>query len=244
MPTPRKRYQQEMYENLGFFATWLPGDLIELGEVGLFKDGQFKKASSLSELGIDFEFSPTGTSQALQYTSSSGTTVNSSAGAGIANVATAEISVEFSSEGAFLMHASGVRQKRIKDRSALHRAILKSYERGTWNKDWYIVETLHEADCATIIISNKRSSGLVLAASSHVPLGSLPLANPKADLSIKSTRGSVLQLIAAKKLKPLYSCLRVRDPWFQKPYVESVRGIGEKGAVSFERPSIDDLLGS
>ncbi len=245
MATPVKRYQKEMYENLGFFATWLPGDNLELGEVGVFQDGRFRRESTLSELGIRCTPGSPGTPQALQFTSASGTSVNSSVGAEVAQVAKAEISVEFSSEGAFLFHATGVRQVRIENRSELGRAILEAYDRGKWEKDWYIVEALHLADCATVVVSADRSAALVIDASSTVPLGSLPLANPKASLSIKSTRGRVFNLIAGKKLKPLYACLRVRDPLFGKPEVEAVRGVGEKaGAASFVRPSIDDLLES
>ena len=34
MVSPVQRYQREMHDNIGFFATWLPGDLLELGDIG------------------------------------------------------------------------------------------------------------------------------------------------------------------------------------------------------------------
>ena len=35
MASPVKTYQSEMHDKLGFFATWLPGDHVELGDVGV-----------------------------------------------------------------------------------------------------------------------------------------------------------------------------------------------------------------
>ena len=52
MPSPVQRYQREMHENIGFYATWLPGDPMELGDVGIPSNGMFRKRSSLNDLGI------------------------------------------------------------------------------------------------------------------------------------------------------------------------------------------------
>jgi hypothetical protein len=115
MASPVKIYQKEMYQNLGFFATWFPGDKVELGEAGVLKNGRYRRESSLSEIGIDFKVDSPGTPQTLQFTSASGMTINTSLNASATHLADAEISVEFSNEGAFLFHASGVKQMRIED---------------------------------------------------------------------------------------------------------------------------------
>ena len=41
MASPVKRYQQEMHNNLGFFATWLPSTAIALGDIGVLQSGRF-----------------------------------------------------------------------------------------------------------------------------------------------------------------------------------------------------------
>jgi hypothetical protein len=43
MPVNVRTYQEEMHNSVGFFATWLPGDILDLGDVGELKDGQFRK---------------------------------------------------------------------------------------------------------------------------------------------------------------------------------------------------------
>ena len=41
MANPVKRYQQEMHNKVGFFATWLPGNLIQPGDFGVLKEAGF-----------------------------------------------------------------------------------------------------------------------------------------------------------------------------------------------------------
>ena len=48
MSTPVKLYHQEMHANLGFFGTWLPGDLLQLGDVGILTNGRFRAETTLT----------------------------------------------------------------------------------------------------------------------------------------------------------------------------------------------------
>ena len=247
MSRPVKIYQKEMHENLGFFATWLPGDHMELGAVGVLKGGQFRQVATLRDLGIDYRSSDEGSPQPLKYTSSSGTSISVSAGAGTEMPAvTADVTIDFSREGAFLFDALNVRQVRIENRFDVAADILKSYENGRWKKEWYVVESLHLADSATIIVSQDRSAGLILTASSELPIPSTTLADPKVRLSVTSIRGRIFQVIAGRDLQPLYSCLRLKDALFTAPEVVPVRGNirREVSMEMFARPSIDELIES
>jgi|SRR5215471_2985151 len=244
MASPVQRYQREMHDNIGFFATWLPGDLLELGDIGTLKDGTFRKRSSLGELGIKYQASALGASQNLQYTSKSGTTfsVDSSLAAPKPLDISAAIKVEFSSEGSFLFHASNVRNRRLENIANLTRAILEVWNTGNWDKNWYVVESIHQADCATVIVSEEVSAGVTFSAKGA--LGGIPLADPRVDLSISSSRGKMAQIIAGRDLRPLYSCLRVREGWFSTS-LEAVRGESANlGGSPFVRPSIIELLES
>ncbi len=245
MASPVKRYQQEMHDNIGFFATWLPGDLLELGDIGTLKDGAFRKLSSFRELEIEYQASTLGASQNLQYTSKGGTafSIDSSVAAPKPLDISAVIKVEFSSEGSFLFHASNVRNRRLENIAHLTGAILEVWNNGKWEKDWYVVESIHEADCATVIVSEDVSAGITFNAKGA--LGGIPLADPRVDLSISSSRGKMVQIIAGRNLRPLYSCLRVREGWFSGPSVEAVRGESATRADSpFVRPNIIELLES
>jgi len=245
MASPVTLYQREMHDNLGFFATWFPGDPMEIGDAGVFEGGRFRRTASLKELGIAYELGAGQGSQNVQYTSTQGTKMTASGGAAATAIAKAEISIDFSREGAFVFHASNLRPQRLENRATVAHLIVKASEKGKWQKDWLLVETLHTAERATIIVSEDSSAGIVLVASAEMPLSAVSLADPKIGLTVASTRGKIVHIVGGKGLHPLYSCLRLKSPLFGAPSVQPVRGVGGAGEeVPFSRPAIDELLSS
>jgi hypothetical protein len=243
MGSPARLYQKEMHENLGYFASWLPADPIEIGEVGVFEGGRFRRLNSLGQLAVAFRIARGTSSQDAQYTSREGTRMTASAGAELESVAKAEVTIEFSREGAFVFQCSALRQDRIDDLAAVTARVVEEYNRGSWKKEWLFVEALHVARAATIIVSEDSSSSITLAANVDAPLATTALADPRLQLSVRSTRGRIMHVIAGKGLRPLYSCLRLVDPLFGSASVQPVRGGGvEAGALG--RPGIDELLAS
>lgn len=243
MGTPVRLYQKEMHENLGFFATWLPADPIEVGDVGLFEGGRFRRLNSLQQLNIDLAVARGTSTQDAQYTSREGTCITTSAGAAAELAATAEITIEFSRQGAFVFQCSALRHDRLDNLAAVSARILEEYERGNWRKEWLFVEALHVATSATIIVSEDKSSSITLTAHVSGPLAASALADPRVGLSVQSVRGKVLHLIAGKGVRPLYSCLRVSDPLFGSSSVQPVRG-PSSAPNPLSRPAIAELLAS
>jgi len=243
MSSPVRLYQQEMHNNLGFFATWLPSDRIEVGDAGVLDAGRFRKMTSLKDLGIEYSVEEGEATQDLKYTATQGTSISTSADAAAAKLLKAEITVEFSRNGAFVFHASALRQRSIQDRPSVAERLTPMVERGRWQKEWLLVESLHTAECATIIVSEESSAGLVLSASSDAPLLGISLADPSVALTITSTRGRIVHVIGGKGLHPLYSCLRLKHKLFGSPSLQPVRGAGV-AEVPFSRPGIGELLDS
>ena len=245
MASAAQVYQREMHDRIGFFATWLPGDAIEVGDVGTLEDGRFRKFSSLKELGVPFRVSHKPNSQDLHYSSRSGASMDVAAAAAIPGIpgVSADINVKFDHSGAFLFHASKLRLEQLEDRDSVFKAMVECYQRKRWNKEWFLVESLHHADCATVIVAEEGSAGLMLKAQAPLVLGPLPLADPKVTLDFRSSHGRVTHVLAGRGLRPLYSCLRVKDGWFSDPEVVAVRGQGPDPGPAVVRASIDDLVG-
>ena len=249
MSSPVKLYQQELHNNIGYFATWLPGASLELGDVGVFQSGQFHKVASLVELGIPANAGAAGTSQKLDYSSTESTKIDTTASADMPAIAKGEVSVKFGKQGSFVFQALGVRSVQLADKVATSARIVEAFTRGTWQKEWLVVDSLYVADSATIIVSQEESSEIVLKASSTLPLTalSLSLADPSLGLSVSAMRGKLVYVIAASGLRPLYSCLRLRKLPFLDPKVVAVRGAAAPNAPAtdhFARASIDELLDS
>lgn len=246
MASPIKLYHDEMHKNLGYFATWLPASILEIGDIGVLTGGRFRKVASLKELGIKESPLREGVPQNVSYSASAKRGSSLAAGAGtVVPVGKAELSIQFSSEGGFIFEAAGLKNIELAEKQAVFSQIVDAYDRGEWQKDWLLVEALYQANCATIIVSEDNSSEIVLKAEANVPLGGLPLADPKLGLSVSSSNGKIVHVVAADNLRPLYSCLRVRDRFFGGASVEPVRGAAQADTVRrLVRPGIDELLES
>ena len=236
-------YQQEMHGNVGFFANWFPGDPLEIGDVGILEKGRFRPMTTLKELGIDCVTSDGQTKQEMQYTSTQGTSIKTSLGAALTTGTKGEISIDFSREGAFVFNASGLITRRLENRMGVAKQILDSYENDIWNKDWVVIESLYIADCATIIVSEDRSSTIVLQASVDVPISSIALSDPKIDLKVASTRGKIIHIVGEQGLHPLYSCFKLKDSWFSQPSIQPVRGTSSQD-IPLSRVNLSELLNS
>lgn len=242
MGSPVKLYQEEMHDNLGFFATWLPGDTIEIGDIGVLEGGRFRRMASAKDFGMNLHVTPGSAAQDVQYTSSKGTKIGTGVNADVANVANAAIKIDFSRAGAFVFHAAQLRLHRLENRAEVGQQIVQAYRDNKWNKDWLMIEALHTADAATIIVSEDSSAGIVLGARAAA-IPSLMLADPQLDLSVSAVEGKIVHILGAKNLRPLYSCIRLRDSLFGGLSVKAVRGMSSQPA-DFERASLNELLES
>lgn len=246
MASPVKLYQEEMHKNVGYFATWLPGDPIKLGDIGILAGGRFRRQASLEELGIEPVALREGTAEDMSYSASAERSMGVSAGASaVVPVAKAEFSIRFSREGGYVFEALGIKNVEFGNRLALAEQIIGVYDRGQWRSEWLVVESIYTADFATIIVSEESSSEIVLKASGNAPIGTLPLADPELGLTVTASNGKIVHLVARNNLSPLYSCLRVHDPLFGSASVVPVRGLGSDQALQrVTRLSIKDLLDS
>jgi hypothetical protein len=246
MATPVRLYQDEMHKNLGYFATWLPSDPIRLGDIGILEGGRFRRQGSLEELGIHGAGLREGIAEDMSYSASAERTTGVSAGASAAvPVAKAEFSIKFSRQGGYVFEALGIRSAEFGSRLALAEQILGAHDRGQWQDPWLVVDSVYTAASATIIVSEASSSEIVLKASGNVPIGSLPLADPKLGLTVTASNGKIVHLVARNNLSPLYSCMKVHNPLFGSASLVPVRGLESGQALlRMTRLGINDLLDS
>src|SRR5262249_42743298 len=209
--------------------------------------GRFHKVASLAELGIPSTAGAAGTPQTMSYSSTESTTIGGSASGEVVQAAKAEVSVKFGTQGSFVFQAIGVRSVQLAETVPTAAAIIAAFARGNWKKEWLLVDSIYAAESATIIVAEDESAEIVLKASTALPLGSLPLADPKLGLSVSSTRGKLFHVVAGSGLHPLYSCLRLRKLPFADPEVGPVRGAAAAPDAAVRQlayPSIGELLDS
>lgn len=245
MGSPVETYQTEMHNNLGFYATWLPADPMEVGDVGVWEGGRFHRVGTLSELNVECKVETTGSMSDVQFTSKQGVQMKASGAGGAIGVGKYNIGVDFSGTGSFVFHAAGLQQHRLVNRMAVGAALLKLYEKKKgWKKEWMLVESVHSAQRATVLVCEDKSAKVVVSASLATPGAALFLADPKAQFSLTVTDGKLFHWMGQDNLRPLYSCLKINDPLFGRPDLVPVRGAAAASAEIFERPRIEELLRS
>lgn len=235
-------YTKEIYDNLQYRPTWLPGTPLSLGTVGLIEDGIFRPVTSLDQLKIPFTAMLDVERDSIDYSSKSGVSI-SFKGAGEANPkfeaitkASAGALIEFSRSGAILLQLRGVANHRIADQPALYKELLRSVvigDENQWQRNWVAITEVVRAESATIVISNSANSKLELKASGSVAPTSL--VDVSADLSVARESQVSTKVIAESGLTPLYRGVRVKKGFLWL--------FDEVQTASSDTPEADDVFG-
>lgn len=229
-----KKYTRELYRQFRYYASWLPGTPLSLGDIGILQGKEFVKKTNLNNLNLDFEILEDSTPSQISHYSKGGVSISAKI-AGTAPVlgsilseAEAGISVSFNSENSVLFKANGTYNHTIKDQAKLAESILSLYAKGKWDKDYLVITELVEADSSTIIISNSKDAKIELTANANVNLGQLDIANADIGLSPKISKDLYTEIVANKGLTPLFKLSKVQTKIFQEPIFEATKMRGMK----------------
>ncbi|MDB5968523.1 MAG: hypothetical protein JWQ90_973 [Hydrocarboniphaga sp.] len=238
MANAAKAYLQGLNDKFSYLGTWLPNGNRRLGDVGVQKGEEWKRVTSLRDLGITFTVRPGTQTIDFTHTSHSGVKLRSKLGGELkaagATLAEAGIAIEFSEEGSFVFQAASCRTDEIEDQVSLGEALIKLFEQGRWEREWSVIDTLVIAKSATIIVSNSKASMLELDA--KTPLQLANLADASAGISVVSQSGDVTRFIAAEGLTPLFKLSRLR-----KSLLGSLLGAAKP--ITFGGPGRTDTAG-
>lgn len=218
MPEVSSIYVKEIYKRFEYLAAWLPNTKLKLGDVGFQKGGNFKRMTSLKELGLSFKVRSGKNPIDFSYTSQSGIFIKTKlAGEIIAGTTLplnkAGLLINFSREGAFLFHANKCLVDEVEDRTSLGETLIDLYANNNWNINWSVVDTIVKASYVTIVVSNSNQGNLELTAKS--PITGANLANVEAGLKINSQQGDIIRFLATQKLSPLFKLSRLKKSLLQ-----------------------------
>ena len=245
-------YQKSMYDHLGFFAMWLPGDRVELGDIGVLNRGRFHKENSLEELGVKKVAGPPGIPRVVSYHALSSSNVSAHGEGGLAAAGRGLLSVSFSAAGGFMFHAIGLRDRRLEERQTLNTEVVRMHKAGLWrNRNWLLIDGVYTADSATVLVSEEEAGTIVLEASADsLAMQPLQLGDAKAGLSVKSESGSIIKVLGGRSVNLLYTCMRLKTSfWTDASLVRGGADDSEHAPMAgggddpFISASIAELLG-
>ena len=237
-----KIYTKEIFKNLNYRPTWLPGVPMKLGTVGVIENGAFRPITSLENLNIPYDVILDAKQDTLDYNSSTGVMITFK-GAGETNEkfeaigkASAGVLIEFSRRGAIVMQLKGVANHRIADQVSLNKELLRSVVLGNtdqWQRDWVVITEVVQAETGTIVISNTENSKLELQASGSVK--PVNLVDASANLSVAKESQVSTKIIAESGLTPLFRGVRVKRKFLWL--------FNEVQQASTETPEINEVFG-
>lgn len=249
MRTSRK-YTRELKKQFGYFATWLPGTPLELGDIGVLKGNIFTKISNLSDFKIKFDVEKDTSKADIEHSSKGAVSITTKASGTVAPQGSslgeieAGIRVEFNKENAILFKANATLSPSIKDQVSVGNQVIKLFEEGKWDKNWVVITEIVEAESATILISSSSNSKIELKAKGDVGSANLDIADADLGFELKFSKDLSTKIIAEESLTPLFRASKIKRPWFSKPVFQTNRiksfelESNELGAIDLITPNM------
>jgi len=204
------RYTDEIHEQLGYWATWLPGKRIRLGDCGPIRDREFKVERNLKDFGIPFKKAPSGApGNNIVHSSAAGVEWEFQAAGGVAHIegvppGKAGVAVRFSRANAIVLVVHEPRESQIADIYALREALLERTLDGEFPESYAVVTSVVDAGSTTVLISNSGEGLFSASAEADLAAGPVDLANAKLALQRVSWRGLETEVVAEHGLTPLF----------------------------------------
>jgi hypothetical protein len=225
----KDQYTSEIYNELGYFATWLPGGSVGLGDFGPADGRLYVRQGSLKSLG--FKFKPTQQGPALNIEFSSRNAVNVTVqvkgeSKNLPNIPNGQagIDLSFSRSGACVLVLRNAREWTIENLYQFQRDVLAYYKRhySEWAKDFIVISSIVQAKSASIIIADDTSSHFSVATDADITAGLIDLANASLNFSVKNSRDVSTKIISQADLQPLFRAFRIKDSWLNGPRVNTL----------------------
>ncbi len=227
-----QKYVKELKRQLGYFATWLPGTPLALGDIGVFKQNVFTKIGNLSDKGIAFDIERDTTQSDIEHHSSGEVSITIKAagqtveGSQLPSI-DAGVTVNFGNKNSILFKANGTTSPSIQNQIKLGKQIVELYRKGSWDKDWAVITELVHSTSSSIIISNESGGKIDLKVKGDIGANNIDIADADANFELVFAKGLSTKIIAEKGLTPLFKVSKVKSHIFSKPSFElkGVRGM-------------------
>jgi hypothetical protein len=225
-------YGREMHDGLGFWATWLPGALVRIGDCGTVEDFAFARRTSLSSFGVSFQKREPISLGPLHHSSSEGVSIAFHTAASAAAEAIpglpsgrAGVTIGFEREGGVVFAASSCQQTEIEDIDSLERDLQDAYLEHGYPANYVVVTAVVRANSSTVLVSSGRKASVTLAAGADLT-EVIDLARADAGLSIARSRGLASQYVAEGEMTPLFKVMGFKRHWLTRTPTGDLEDLG------------------
>jgi len=223
------------------YANWEPGTPIELGDYGNMDGNLFIPMGKLKNDFPAFKKVLLQTTSDIkkdnkEFKSESGVQVNLLPKGALsvqgAVLAKATLDIKFAGKHIVYFNAIGCTNTRITNKAKLGEKLIELYNKKKWNKNYYVVTDLVEADKAIIAISNSSDSGISFEAESPL-LKKINLSDASIKLDLKMEKDIGYKVPADEGLILLIGLCKIETHLFssEKEFKPITKGLS--GAISY-----------
>jgi hypothetical protein len=206
-------YLKTVHEQFGFHATWLPGTLVKLGDIGVLRDGAFVRTSSLAAKGFHVTIERRA-APAMRYASQGSVDFTASAkgrtDAAVGAIAKAQagLKVSFSSARALVFVMDSASDESIADIESLESWMRTQLDRKL-TRDEIVITHLRRAKAGLIAMASSAGAEVQLKADAVLGQGPLDLADVGGKLALVSSKATEFVSVPSGRIgaTPLYRFL-------------------------------------
>lgn len=243
-------YTRELRERFGYSATWVPNAEVRLGDVGLIRGHQYERVSSLADFGVAFDVRESRVRGAYSFASAGSVAFGFKAAGEPGAVASglveadAGVTIDFAASNASVFQAEGCTVSEIRDQHTLGQQVIELASDERWPDGYVVVCEVISADRTTVLVASEGGARVELRAKAGVPLGAHTLADADAGISLASSHGLGLQIVAEGKLTPLFRARGIARRFLSGPEFRTRgRGAGgHRGAANDEPSTAPDFV--
>lgn len=216
-----KEYIKKIHEELAFYASWMPSQVLALGDYGTMNDdGAFVPLGNVSALGFRglTSVAEKRPDDIFEVSAEEGTSVTVKA-AGIvlpgSTLATADAGITFSfaKANALVCKLQGAMQESVTNLGALGSFVVQQHNAGKWKKDWRVVTQRIVAAGTTIVYSATDNAALEVSAKSPVK----DIADASLGFSVVRKTGGMVNVVGMPDLAPFMTLMKLRRRFFRQP---------------------------
>lgn len=214
-------YLETVYKQFQFHASWPPGSLVELGDIGKISDGAFVRTSSLADKGFSFRKEKRD-APSLRFASKGGVAFHGSL-SGKANKVVSAIAkldaglkIAFKKVGAIVFVMDPAYDESIRDIDSLDEW-MRSVRGKALKADQVVVTHVRRAGSGVIAMASTEGAEVQLKTDVSIGKGRLSIADVKGKLELVTSTDTEFVSIPRGRsgTTPLFRMLRyhVPSPW-------------------------------
>ena len=113
----------------------------------------------------------------------------------------------------------------LTDQNRYREAILQSFQRGVWQKDWALVIEVGIVQQITLLAAQSQNTKLTLALSGQVASSAAMEAKLTSNASLVRTNSALVQWIMNEPSTAFCNAVRVKERWFSSPDVVPLESV-------------------